>query len=753
MTALQYKNPKILILAAVAGLLALPRIGGAAPGQVPDPSPPSVIARDAEGHATVRAVHLDTPIVVNGRLDDEVYQSVPSIGDFIQSLPHEGAPASERTEAWVMFDDTNIYVAARCWDSAPPSEWVANEMRRDTNQLRQNDTFGVMFDTFYDHRNGYAFYTNPLGALADFVYTDESNLNTDWNPVWEVRTGRFEGGWTVEMAIPFKSLRYRSGDNETWGLQLRRAIRRKNEFAYLTAVPISVGMGGISRSSSAGTLVGLKLPPASKNVEIKPYGISRLTTDNVRVPAAVNDLDATAGFDVKYGITSNLTADFTYNTDFAQVEVDEQQINLTRFNLFFPEKREFFLEGRGIMDFARASTGIGRDVPALYYSRRIGLNGSRIIPIEVGGRVTGKVGDFGIGLMQIRTDSESVSATPATDFSVLRVKRDILRRSSIGAIFTDRSNSVTGNGSNQAYGVDALFAVFENVTASGFYAGTRTSGLDGDDTSARASFDYTGDRYGMSVQHLRVGKNFNPEIGFVRRRDLRRSFVSARFSPRPKNIKSVRKFTWEGSLDYVLNGAGQLETREQSARFNTEFENSDQLTFVASNQYELLVRPFPVATTVTLPVGGYGFSDAQVSYTFGQQRRASGTLSVQRGQFYDGSITTVEYTAGRISLMKPLSFEPTVSLNQVQLPAGDFSTRLVRGRTDYAFSPRMFVSALLQYSSSENSFSGNFRFRWEYRPGSEFFAVYTSEHDTIGSLPSSLKNRAFVLKINRLVRF
>ena len=249
----------------------------------------------------------------------------------------------------------------RVWDSAPPSAWVANEMRRDTSQLRQNDTFAVILDTFYDRRNGVAFYTNPLGALADFALTNEGNPNSDWNPVWDVRTGRFDGGWTAEMEIPFKSLRYRQGPAMVWGVQLRRNVRRKNEWAYLTPLPISAGSGpaGIFRVSDAATLVGLEVPGGSRNLEIKPYGIGGLTTDVNASPPQRNAGDGDFGVDVKYGITQNLTVDFTYNTDFAQVEVDEQQVNLTRFSLFFPEKREFFLEGRGIFDFARGGVGGG----------------------------------------------------------------------------------------------------------------------------------------------------------------------------------------------------------------------------------------------------------------------------------------------------------------------------------------------------------------------------------------------------------
>ncbi|MDP7690395.1 MAG: DUF5916 domain-containing protein, partial [Vicinamibacterales bacterium] len=316
-----------------AALLAA--IEGPAP-----PAAPEVVTRDEQGRATVRAIRLDEGIRLDGQLDEAVYQDVPAITDFVQLMPVEGAPATEKTEAWIMFDDTNVYVSARVWDSAPESEWVANEMRRDTNQLRQNDTFAAFFDTFYDRRNGFNFYTNPLAARADQQFTNEGNPNGDWNPVWDVRSGRFDGGWTTEMEIPFKSLRYRSGNPQLWGVQLRRAIRRKNEWVYLTRLPISAGGGqgssGIFRVSSAGTLVGMEPPTASRNIEIKPYAIGGMTTDVNANPVKNREGDGDFGLDVKYGITQNLTADFTYNTDFAQVEVDEQQVNLTRFSLFFP---------------------------------------------------------------------------------------------------------------------------------------------------------------------------------------------------------------------------------------------------------------------------------------------------------------------------------------------------------------------------------------------------------------------------------
>ena len=725
----------------------------------PAPVPPESITRDERRRATVRAIKLAQPLRVDGRLDEEVYQRHAPFGGFIQVAPEYGADSTEKTDVWISYDQDNIYVSVKVWDSAPPERWISNELRRDTNQLRNNDHIGVMFDTFYDRRSGFMFYTNPLGALADYSVIDEGGSNTDWNPVWESRTGTFDGGWTVEMAIPFKTLRYRSGNDQVWGIQMRRSIRHKNEWAYLNPVPQNLaGPQALNRVSSGGTLVGLDLPPASRNIELKPYAISRWTTDRTVTPALSNDFDPDLGGDFKYGLTANLTADFTVNTDFAQVEIDEQQVNLTRFSLFFPEKRDFFLEGRGVFDFARGgATGGGMrggdaSAPYLFYSRRIGLNRNRVIPITAGGRVTGKVGAFGIGLMNIHTADEELSGTPDTNFTVMRIKRDILRRSTIGAMFTNRSITVGETGSNQAYGVDAAFSFYQNVHFGAYYARTKTPGLDGNDDSYQGKFEYGGDRYGAQVDFLKIGDNFNPEVGFVRRDDFRRSFAELRFSPRPQNIRMVRKFTYEGSLEYIENNAGVLETRVQQGRFDIEFQNSDRFNIEVNRNYEFLEVPFQVSRQVFIPAGGYGFTDTRVGYNFGSQRRLSGNVSLTRGQFYDGDITTVSVSQGRVTLTKRFSLEPSLSISKVDLPRGDFITRVLRSRVDYGFSPRMFASALLQYNYTDRTFSSNLRYRWEYRPGSEFFVVWTDEQDT-SRRGLMLRNRAFVVKATRLLRF
>ena len=724
------------------------------------------MARDeATGKSTIRAIKLGEPFRLDGQLDESIYREAPGFGGMLQLAPRHGQPSTERTEIWVSYDAEHIYVSARCWDSAPPDRWIANELRRDTNQMRNNDHFGVGFDTFYDRRSGFMFYANPLGGFADYSIVDEGQPNSDWNPVWDVRTGRFEGGWTVEMAIPFKSLRYTSGPDQVWGIQFRRSLRHKNEWTYWTPVPQNMqGPMALNRVSAYGTVVGLDLPPAGRNIEIKPYALGKMTTDRITNPPTRNDNDGDIGGDLKYGVTANLTADLTVNTDFAQVEIDEQQVNLTRFNLFLPEKREFFLEGRGLFDFGRGGAGAGggfpggvSDQPYLFYSRRIGLNRGRVVPIDVGGRLTGKVGAFGVGIMNIQAGDENVSASPATNFTVMRVKRDILRRSTIGAMFTNRNNlSSNLPGSNRAYGVDAAFGFYQNVSVGGYYARTDTSNLSGDNESFQGKFEWVPDRYGVRADVLKVGRAFNPEVGFLRRTDFTRSFVSGRFSPRPRNMRAIRKFTYEGSLEYFENGAGAVESRQQTGRFNIEFDNSDVLNVEANANYDLLVAPFSPATGVLVPVGGYQYNDALMSYSMGQQRRLSGTVGLQLGQYYNGTIRALSFSGGRFAILKQFSVEPRLSINRVELPGGSFTQKQVGARTDYGFSPRMFASALLQYSSVDRAFSSNVRFRWEYRPGSEFFVVWTDEQNTNPLDPRDrfeLRNRAFVVKMTRLFRF
>ena len=318
--------PSGVAASAGTGAALGPRTGLRVIDGPPPPAAPATVARDDSGRATVRSARLTGPWRLDGVLDEPIYDQVPPIDGFIQQLPEAGVRPSEETHAWVFHDEDNLYVGARLWDSAP-DQLIANEMQRDSFQIVNNDFFSVGLDTFYDRRNGVTFLVNAIGGFMDLAITDEDNPNMDWNAIWDTRTSRFDGGWSVEIEIPFKSLRFPPGRSQTWGLQLGRNVRRKSETSFLTAVPINAFPGQM-RISAAGTLTGVEVPEGNRIFEVKPYAIGSVATDVNATPSIVNEGDGNAGIDVKYGVTQNLTADFTYNTDFAQVEVDEQQVNL-----------------------------------------------------------------------------------------------------------------------------------------------------------------------------------------------------------------------------------------------------------------------------------------------------------------------------------------------------------------------------------------------------------------------------------------
>jgi hypothetical protein len=728
-----------------------------APAAAPEPAAAAlpVIIRDNAGNATVRATRISQPIRIDGRLDEEVYATVTPIDGFIQQEPRPGGPATEKTEVWVLFDDQNLYFTCRCWE-AHPELIVANEMRRDIVATGGQDHFAVGLDTFRDRRNAVFFLVTPVGGTFDALTTDEVGLNKDWNAVWNWRAGKFDGGWVTEMVIPFRSLRYRAGRDQTWGVQFRRTIRHKGEYTYLTATPQAFGNNALIRSSSFPALEGLQTPPPGHNIEVKPYAISDLRTDRLARPAFSNDPGADVGVDAKYGVTKGLTLDLTYNTDFAQVEEDEAQVNLSRFGLFFPEKREFFLENQGIFAFGGA-TNTGRQsaslTPSMFFSRRIGLAGGREVPIVGGARLSGRAGRYTVGLLDIRSDDAPSFGALATNFSVVRVKRDILRRSNIGALVTHRSNAIAGNGANAVYGIDGQYArQFLSINA--YLAKSQTPGLNGRDLSYRTQLDYNADRYGLELERLVVDDNFNPEVGFMRREDFRRNFAKVRFSPRPKQVRLIRKYTYEGSFEYDTDNQNKLESRYFRGLFKLELQSGDSISVEQQRTLERIDIPFPISESdrLSVPVGTYEFDNTVAQYTLGAQHRLAGTATYEAGSFYGGHKQTAGLT-GRLEVTVPFAIEPTVSFNWLDLPEGRILAKLMSTRFTYTMTPRMYLSALLQYSSTTTSLTSSVRFRWEYIPGSELFVVYQEGRDTFPVRRTDLENRGFIVKVNRLFRF
>ena len=395
------------------------------------------------------------------------------------------------------------------------------------------------------------------------------------------------------------------------------------------------------------------------------------------------------------------------------------------------------------------------NTPFLFYSRRIGLAGTQAVPIVGGGRLTGRVGRFSVGVLNIQTDDLARVRRRPTNFSVVRVKRDVLRRSSIGAIFTGRSVGLSGAGTNEAYGIDGAFILTNAVTVTTFLARTRTTGRSGDDTSYRARFDYNADRYGLQLERLVIEPNFNPEVGFMRHPDMRRSYGLFQFTPRPRRSNTVvRKFYYIGAMDYIENNAGRLDTRIGSGEFAIDFQSSDRANVKYLRTREFLPAPLRLAPGVTVPAGSYDYASVQTGYNFGPQRkRGYANVLLEAGTFYDGHKTTLGVSNSMLSFPPHFMIEPTYSINRVNLPQGSFTTHLLGPRVTYAATPAMFVSALLQYNSTDSTVSANIRFRWEYRLGSELFVVLNEQRDTLAHGFPAFQNRAFIVKMNHLLRF
>ena len=720
----------------------LPEIDGP-----PAPVFPHVISRDDVGGATVRAFRLDEPLNFDGRLDEAAYERIEPISGFIQQDPLEGAPATEGTDVWVFFDDDTIFVSARCWDSQP-DRWVTGNLQRDGN-LTQTENFAVVFDPFYNHRDGYYFQTNALGAMRDQLFTDEGNPNSSWNTVWEVRTARFSGGWTLEMAIPFKSLRYRSSGPQTWGVNFRRIVRWKNEASYLTRVAAQYGDPGLYRLSMGGTLVGLETP-SSRNLEAKGYALGTFG----RETNGGGDLERftrNAGFDVSYGLTRGLVATATYNTDFAQVEEDTTQVNLTRFSLFFPEKREFFLESQGLFQFGGASGAT--DVPIMFFSRRIGLDEGLTVPVIGGGRLTGRAGQFDVGLLQVATESEAPGERPRTDFSVVRLKRGILRQSYLGLIGARRSSPFSGDDSNLTGGLDVNLALSRTLTIASYYARTWSPDRSGNEASYRVLADYNSDRYGLKGERLSVGDDFNPEIGYVRRHDLSRTAVDGRYSVRPRESTFMRRVSLEGAYDDAADADGKaLQTRELRGTFRVEMHTGDQWSVGHVDTVDILTEPFALQSAVVAP-GRSHFRDTRAEYQLGQQHRFSGRMFLNVGSFYDGHRTQAGVSAGRIRISPRFEVEPSVTWSRITLPDAELSPWAATTRFSVTPTTTVLITSIVQYNSQSRALGSSLRLRWEYSAGSDIFLVFSDGRTYSETGRELAANYSLALKVTRLLRF
>jgi hypothetical protein len=693
-------------------------------GQTPATSvKPAQIPQRNTGARSVQAVRVTEAVKVDGLLDEAAWSLAPPATDFLQQQPTEGIPASERTEVRVLFDDKNIYFGIRAFDS-DAAHINARELVRDAD-FSNDDAIAIVLDTYHDRRNAFRFIVNPLGTQQDALITDEGrDINITWNGSW-ISAGRIDdNGYTVEIEIPLTTLRFKEGI-ESWGFNISRVIRRKNEVNLWTSWQRSFGL---ERVSQAGELTGVVEIRRRRLREIKPYASGEWREGAPRVGANGFDAGARAriGIEVaKLGITPSLTAEFTVNPDFGQAEVDDQIVNLTRFSVFFPEKRDFFLENSGIFLFGRQGEN------QAFFTRRIGLtDNGQPVPIDYGVKVTGKIGPYNVGFLQVQTrklgETSIGLGIPRQQFSVLRVKRDILKRSYVGAILVNRqgATAIGGDNYNRVGGADAEFNLTDHYKVKAFWMGSATPGVRSGAGSSRLESIFENDLYRFITVYEDVGAKFNPEVGFIERNAIHQYFGQVAYKPRPKFIPHVQQMEFETQIEYYTDRAGKLATRQTELSWDTVFKNSSEFFFRPIEAVnDVLTEPFQIRRGIVIPPGTYQFNRPRVSLTSDLSKRIVFTGREKWGDFYSGKRYE---TSGGIS-WRPNSHvlvDLSESYNKVRLREGNFTTSLFSGRLNYNFSRKLLTSALIQMNSAARLSVINVRLRYVYRPNSDFFIIY-----------------------------
>ena len=736
--------------AVVGGWVVLAlAVGSAAPAQE---TPPSVDASAS-----------DTPPVVDGVITgDPVWQAVPVASGFRQTRPDEGQAATERTEVRVLFTADTLYVGIICFDRQPGAITVADS-RRDAS-LDDGDSVQIILDTFLDRQSGFVFGTSPVGQEYDgqVVNAGEGRLgrstttssgsgagfNGNWDGAWEVRTRIHDEGWSAEFAIPFSTLNYPARPVQDWGFNVQRNIRRRNEIAYWAPLPRQYNL---LRLNLAGQIRGVAVPEAAgRALRVVPYVAGDLSrSDERRRTTALGDV----GVDVKYDVSPALTLDLTYNTDFAQVEVDRQQINLDRFSLFFPEKRPFFLENAGVFSVSSVRQVAGGN-PAqteLFFSRRIGIgDDGREIPILGGARLSGKVSDtVSVGLLNMQTEAVG-QATPANNFTVARVARDLPNSSQVGAIFVNRQATGTGSQDdhNRTFGLDGRLGLGQDGQLAGFVARTATPGLEGDDHAYNLAWDYNSERWRFTLGYVEVGEQFNPEVGFLRRRGFRNIDSGFSFITRPRGISWLQQVRPHATFNRFWNFDGFQESSFLHIDNDLEFVDSSLVKTAWNVTGEGVRTAFEIADGVVVPVGVYDHHEAQLTYETNRGAPVSLEIRARFGGFFGGDRVTVGPTLNMRSgdvFIASLAW----SRNDVDLPGGSFVANLTSAQVAVNFSPRRFVQALVQYNDSADLWSVNLRVGLLGQANTGLFLVYNDTRG-LGDTIASGGGRSLILKFSRL---
>ena len=669
-------------------------------------------------------------IKVDGVFDEPVWQSVEPIRQLYQIQPDQGEPATEKSEVRILYDDKKLYFGFVFYDEM--DKIVANDMRRDSPGLRSNDYGFLLLDTYNDRRNAVFFRFTPVGGMEDTAVSNSGgSLNTSWDIVWECRCRINEDHWTAEIAIPFSQLRFERRDVMNWGLNFGREIARKQEIDAWNEAPKTYGGLAKYRTAYFGTLEGLEGITPSRHLELLPYVLPGASYD-----ASTEETDGVleAGLDLKYGVTPNLTADLTVNTDFAQVEADQEQVNLTRFSLFFPEQRPFFLEGASIFDVGIPRPSFRRPPPLLlFYSRRIGLAKGHAIPILGGGKMTGKIGPYGIGILNVLTNTfkdeefdfgQPPIDEPRTNYSVVRVNRDILKGSTVGGILINKQDL---DAYNRTAGLDFSYRPTREINVQGLWSRTFEADVLGNSNAFFIGGDWRTNLFRLDGSYTDIGEDFNPEVGYIQRSDVRRFRGSGSYTPWPDKF-GIREIQIGPEIDLVLTQANELETQEITFDTQFEFKTGDDIGFEVKNTTENLDVGFFLQGE-EIPDGDYTFTSFQISMRTSSSRMIGARTQVEFGEFYNGTRRgfSIDATARPNA---QFSIEPFIEFNRITLPDAEFDANAFGTRVSYSFSTTLFTKLFTQWSTDRDILSANFLINYIYRPGSDIYLVFDQSYDT-----------------------
>ena len=762
----------VLVCVAAEAVTASPGSGGRAPSagapRVDDqpapgasPAPPVAVATRATG-----------AIILDGVLDEADWRLAPALSSFTQRLPAEGEPATQAAEVRILYDDERLLIGAELFDSEP-GRIIAREMKEDA-QLGNDDSFGVLLDTFQDRRNAFYFQTNPNGARADALIYDEGRTTSfDWDGVWEVRSRVTDRGWSVEMEIPFKTLYFPPGADRAWGLQLWRGIRRNAEDVYWAPIPRNEDLFRVSR---AGELRGLNGIRQGSRLAVKPYALGEAAR-RPTLGESDAELSGEVGADLRYAVTPNLAAVLTVNTDFAETEVDEQQVNITRFPLFFPEKREFFLESTGYFDFGFRGRGPGQEIGIIpFFSRRIGLDPATNtpIPIQAGVKMAGRVGRTNLGLLTINTDAEGDSRQ--TNYSVLRVSQDFLTRSNWGVIGVsaepsgaddpfDPADPFGGTHSNRTYGADLNFSVLDNLKFGGSILRTRTPGVEGGESAGHAYANWSDNAWQVEFTYREIGEFFNPEAGFVQRTGIEGPAGALGWSWR-SSTAPVRRVAPHVRASYTADQDHTLATRREHWATTVEFRDGSEVELAWNPIFDEVQESFSLDDGVEIRPGAYHLDQWFFLWEDDPSRVISGSLFAEGGDFFDGRFWTANLGANarfsrhvrsglkatRTEIDLPSRAADPGDPAVPALPPAEFDFSLIEARIGVTFTTRMSFDTFLQYNTAVDDLSANLRFNFKYRPGSDIYVVYNERRDEEG-LPTDVADRSFTVKWTYLFSF